>query len=434
MLPSLRAFSRRLTASARPQLNIWNVAGAVIRSRPWIWWCSLFLGAAALYSIGLLRVQSILWGDTRYYYSYTKSLWVDGDLDFANEASLPEVGFPHPPAVSPLTGRVTNKFSPGAPLLWSPGFLLGQGLTHLAVLAGWPLRTDGYGWLTQYLTAVWAIGLAVAGVAVVYDALRRLSSTRAAGWSVALLFVGSPLLYYTAADPLNSHTASFLFSSLLLWLSYRWWRGQRGWRDAVILGAVGGGLTLIRNQDALLLIPVGIMLLLTPGSWPQRLGQAAVFTAAWLAVFSLQVWLTYYLYGQFGSPYLIQGERLSWLAPDFWQVFFTPHNGIFFFAPGLLAGVAGLGLASWRGQRFAQLCLVAFGLAAYGVAAWVPEILGGPYGSRMFVSSLPWLAVGVAWMVQQAQSRGVRGWQLSLFLLGLLLNNLVQTLIMLIRF
>jgi hypothetical protein len=85
-------------------------------TKPAILFLGLYLFSVITYTAGLARVQSILWGDTRYYYTYTASLLLDRDINFSNQAYLPDVGFPHPPVVSQVTHLVTNKFSPGAPL------------------------------------------------------------------------------------------------------------------------------------------------------------------------------------------------------------------------------------------------------------------------------------------------------------------------------
>ena len=69
------------------------------------------------------------------YYAYTRSLALDGDLDFANEYR--EMPFPHTPLnpaqqVIAATGYSFNPFSIGPGLLWLPGFAL----AHLFVRLG----------------------------------------------------------------------------------------------------------------------------------------------------------------------------------------------------------------------------------------------------------------------------------------------------------
>lgn len=358
---------------------------------------------------------------------------MDRNIDFANEAYLPEVGFPNPPQVSDVTQRVTNKFSPGSPLLWIPGFLLGQ-LLSLAFNVITPLRLDGYGFLTQYITALWAMFFSVAGYVVIFAVLRKQFSESIAWKSLVFLFLATQMFYYTAVDPLNSHSASFFFSSLLLWSSYHYLQGKRSLQWVILLGVLGGVLTLIRNQDAVVLVPIGVMLLLTRGKALERLTRGVLYVLSWFSIVVIQGLMTFYLYGQFNSPYLIQGEKIHWFQPDFWRVFFTQQNGLFFFAPGLLICVAGLYIGTKKGDLLSRMGLLTFILGAYGVAAWNPEIIGGPYGTRMFISTLPWLMIGFANFLEIPRVKKISLW-LFISILGILAaNTVLQTVYMLARF
>ena len=403
-------------------------------AKPVLVFMVFFVACTTVYSLGLLRVNSILWGDTRYYYAYTRSLVMDRDLQFENEAYRPEVGFPHLPQVSEVTGRVTNKFSPRAPLLWIPAFLMGQLLSYLLMITGLPAITDGYGWWTQYLTAIGTVAFSVGGLYLIFLVIKERFSTVIAWWTTAFVVLATQMLYYTAVDPLNSHSASFLLSAALLWGTNKYLGGRTSLSWITFLGALGGVLSLIRNQDAVLLIPLGILLLVQPGTVWQRALRSLSLGLSWLAVISIQGLTTLYLYGQLNSPYLIQGEQISWLRPDFWRVLFTLENGILFFAPGLVLCLEGLRVALRQRKTLASLAVGVFLLQLYVVAAWSPEIIGGPYGSRMFISTLPWLAVGLGYLLQSKSVKNIPKW-IYLGILGvLLLNNLLQTLYMLARF
>jgi len=391
----------------------------------------LFLASLLLYWMGVRHVGSILWGDTRYYYAYTKSLVMDRNITFSNEAYLPRVGFPNPPQVSPKTSLVTNKFSPGAPLLWIPGFLVGQGLTESVYFIGTNVRTDGYGNLTLFTTAAWAMTFSVLGMYVVFCTIRRRAGESLAWWSTAFIFLATQMLYYTAVDPLNSHSASFLFSAILLWATQKYLLEKKSYSWIVLLGIVGGVLSMIRNQDAVLVVPVGVLLLRQSGSLMKRILRGVALGFGWISMMSIQALTTLILYGQLNSPYLIQGEKIMWLRPDFWRVLFTPQNGLLFFAPGIALAITGLIWKFSKSDALSRVCLAAFLLELYVIAAWSPEILGGPYGSRMFVSSLPWLAIGIASLFQIWKDKKVAGWKVGFILAILMVNNLLQTLYML---
>lgn len=431
-----------------------------------VFFISLFLLSVVSYTAGALRVGSILWGDTRYYYAYTRSLVVDRDINFVNEAYRAEVGFPNPPEIATATLRVTNKFSLGAPLLWIPGFVVGQVVSWIAEVpasvqhGNWP-SPDGYTAVTQYVVALTAIALSVGGlyllcVAVQTWLIRQMKFTQrqATRWSMGVagvLYATTQLFYYTSVDPLNSHSASFFASSWAFWLVAQVLVHGWTWRRALALGGIGALLFLIRAQDVLVVAPALIWLLVAPqksqpvaaikvrGAWQRlsygrRIGLLVLAAFPVLIALGLQQAVTWYLFGEVGNPYLLRGESFAWLQPDFARVLLSPGNGLFFFAPMTAIMWYGLAVLARRRLIIGWLGLGVFALQLYIIAAWGPEIVGGPYGSRMFVSSLPWLAIGLVPIAQYLERHRLGRWWMWGAIGLAAANNLVQTIVMLVRF
>ena len=175
----------------------------------------LFLFACIIYSAGIIRVKSILWGDSLYYYAYTHSFVIDRDIDFTNEAFHPLVGFPNPAEMSARTGRITNKFSPGTAIAWIPGMVAGQIVSYSTnlIFGTEVVSTDGYGVITQYLVGVSSIVFSVLGAWFVYKTILLFFPKNISRYTLVLLFLTSTIFYYTAVDPLNSHSISFFLSS-----------------------------------------------------------------------------------------------------------------------------------------------------------------------------------------------------------------------------
>lgn len=166
-----------------------------------------------------------------------------------------------------------------------------------------------------------------------------------------------------------------------------------------MLGASLGTLALIRNQDVL----TGSILI---GSLLVRISQKAhavqrvsVILLVAIAIGSIQLATNWVLFRTWQSPYLLHGQTLSWLAPDFLRVLFSPGNGLFRYAP--IAGLSLVGLFAFvkTQKSLAICCTLVFFAQLYVIASWGPEIVGGPYGSRMFVGTLPFLGVGLAYLV-----------------------------------
>ena len=233
----------------------------------------------------------------------------------------------------------------------------------------------------------------------------------------------------------------------------------------LILGTLGGLISLVRNQDIILLLPVTVYFIFKIDKgflhpWMERLNRMVLFWGSVFLVMSIQLFMTLNLYGQLGSPYILGGEKLLWFRPDFIRVLFSFGNGLFTFAPILVVAVLGLVWVALqiikKGQmaslsnlkiknkrlykHFAIIALASFLLQLYVVGSWGREIIGGPYGSRMFISVLPHLSLGLALFFEKYTLKGTgKNYRRSVLFIALglgllIINNLLQTAIMLIRF
>lgn len=425
------------------------------------WFIILFVLSLTIYCAGVFRVKSFIWGDSLYYYAYTRSIVMDRNIDFSNEAFHPKLGFPNKPEFSSRTGLITNKFSPGASLLWIPGFILGQSLsvvgnlfinfvknsgsmvgiiapTNFETLEAF-FTTDGFGFLPQLFVSVSALSASVGGLWFVYKTLCIWFQKQIAVLTSLVLLLSTPLFYYTALDPVNSHSGSFLLSAILLYRFSKFLQIKHArWQDIILMGIISGLLMLVRNQDFVILIPIlSTIIFAKKENFLDKLNWFVLFGGTVFIIFSVQLVFTVQLFGILGSPYLIRGENLSWLNPDFIRVLFSKENGLFFFSPVLLFAVIFLVRMFKKNNLIAVVALVTFLLQLYVVASWGREIIGGPYGSRMFVSILPHLSIGLAYFIIFLQQKLSPKKFISIFALTLFIlfcNMMIQTGIMLYHF
>ncbi len=423
----------------------------------------LFLFSVSVYVLGVLRVKSIFWGDSLYYYAYTRSIVVDHDIDFSNQSYHSVLGFPNPVEFSPVTGKITNKFSPGTAVFWIPGFVIGHVLSYLGNIVGhilgflsleqqWFL-TDGNGILSQFFVAISALLYSILGIWFLFKTLQVWFTTKTSTVAAALLFFCTQLFYYTTMDPVNSHSVSFFLSSFLLYQFSTVLKTKSTWKNVIPMGITAGCLILVRNQDIVVIVPVLLALLFAETeSIMNRLNWITLYLGSAFVIFSIQIYVTLTLFGVLGSPYLIRGESLNWFNPDFFRVLFSLENGLFFFAPILCVSFIFLTkhiVQNFNIIRSSQLLksnsllvlvtvsFVSFLLQLYVVASWGPEIIGGPYGTRMFMSVLPQLGIGTALFVQYLDKRLSKKrfvFAFSMITLLLFTNMFLQTIYMLYRY
>lgn len=318
-------------------------------------------------------VGSAVWGDGRYYYSYVRSLVIDGDLDFKNE-----IEYFGEPVVLTKTGRVANKYSIGPAIFWLPGFLL----AHLIA------RGDGYSHIYQVLVGLNSVFWGVFGLWFCWRTARQYFSKNSAFLAVMAVWLGTNLFFYTAVDPINSHSVSFFVASSLVYLTFGKELGGLG--QLGMLGLLVGILGMIRTQDLIFALPVGIWILKKKINFIKII----IFITFIILGILPQILVWKYLYGEFRSPYLIGTERFNLLNPQIFGVLFSRNNGLFYYSPILILGI--LGMLGRLGEWWAWAGILLFLFQTYIVGSWHSWYGGAAYGGRMFISLMPFFILGLA--------------------------------------
>jgi hypothetical protein len=370
--------------------------------------------ALNLSALGLRGVRPrIVRGDAVQYYVYVRSLVFDRDVDFENDLKgLYSLDFsvePPPPGFAwdfgrTQTGRVRNYMAIGTPLAWLPLYL-----TVAATVAAWnavgghyPL--DGYALAFQLVPTV--SGIVAGALALWFTVLlcREFVRGREALAGTLAAFSGTSLIYYVLVAPSYSHAVSACVSSAFF---LYWWktRDRADARRYVVVGALGGFLSLVRWQDALALVIVAadvVTQAATTVGTARRLRFAATRLAASGAaaafVFTPQLLAWQALYGQ---PFTIPqgGDFMRWSSPAIVSVLVSPFRGWWSWTP--LAGAALLGLSlTWRRSKRLALAAAYFILASIYVNAAVADWWAGEaFGARRFISCFPLVALGTSMLL-----------------------------------
>lgn len=342
------------------------------------------------------------------YFAWLRSAAFDRDLDFGNEYQHfyerdPQglAGFKQTflDRREPLTGRHINFGPLGTAVLWSPFYLLAHLGVLLARALGAGVAADGFA--LPYVAAA-CLGSAVwggAGLLLTHDALRRFFQVPepAASWSVAALWLATPVLYYLTVAPGFSHGCSVFAVALTLWLFLRW--REAGAARWALIGAAGGLAALVREQDGLFLVAPGLWLLLDLGrrrDLRAALSRGLALGLAAFAVFVPQMLAYHAVNGTFGPSPLVK-RKMSWSSPHFIEVLFDPAHGLFPWSPLLLVGTLGLLWVCSRRRCPLLACLASTLL----VQAWINGSVeswtqAGAFGSRRFVGATFVFAVGLA--------------------------------------
>lgn len=381
------------------------VAGAADR-RAVAWLCAAWALAFAL------AFTPWVASDGTGYYAYTRSLALDGDLDFANDYR--DMPFPHTPAnpeqlVVPATGLVLNPFSIGPGLLWLPGFALAHLFVTLGPGAYWP--ADGY---SLPYVALSLLATALAGLALLltlYRICRRVAGPGLAALASLAVFLGANPLYYALREPSFAHGVSAAAAALfvLAWLRLEERPSPGRW---AAVGAAGGLSALLYWTSALALLPAALSLgrqlaaaLGAAGAERGRRLRELALGAGLAALCGLAAVAPQLVAWQiiFGAPLTVP-QGASYITPGSPVVLpflFGPLHGMLLWTPAFFAGMLGLCLLPAR-RPWLGLCL-GLGCAAFlfynmSISDWHGS---GAFGLRRLTVLTPWFALGLALLFER---------------------------------
>lgn len=342
-----------------------------------------------VYLTGVLVVPSptgrIINGDAIQYFAYLQSAVVDGDLDFTNDYQ--QLYQNSDPATNVWlrnrtpAGRPPNMMAAGPAILWSPFYLSAR------LMLGEPRAGSRAEAALQASVGVAGIFYAALGAWFTFLACARIFSRRAALWATLVVWLAGPAVYYSLVSPAYSHATSMCTAAAF---TYAWLatRDRARWRQALLVGALGGLVALVRWQDAiLLLLPAGDVAL---AAWQRKrsaLSAGAHITlvgiaAAVVFVPQLLAWNAIY-----GTPLLMpQGAGfMRWTEPAVLGVLFSLRHGLFSWTPALFVAACGLPLLVGRNSRIGWLVVLVMALAIYVNASVMDWWAGAAFGARRFV-------------------------------------------------
>ncbi len=342
-------------------------------------------------------------GDGVGYYSYLRSIFMDGDLNFANEFEKLEswkYGLPLP-ADKTSTGYVPNPYSIGPVILWSPFFLLALLITHIINLFGGNVLIDGYSSIFVLFTSAGTKIYGFLGIILLWKSLRLFYKEEPSFFSTVFMMLATPLTYYLAFEPFMSHVHSFFLISLMLYL---WLKnlGEESFKKWFSLGAINGLIAITRWQDVTFFILPPIFLILNSFSfrhvlhWMKKnIGYLILYIFTFLVVFSYQIIVFKIIYGfWFGIP---QGrDFVGYIPKYFLEILFSPKHGLFQWHPILLFSIAGLLLSILKRSLLNGIFLIGF-LFQWLFNSTLPQWWGGDaFGMRRLINCIPLFAFGLA--------------------------------------
>lgn len=370
-------------------LEVYNTRASEERARRFSV-AKLFLLALCFIGAGLyFRYGLRLSADGPHYFVQARSVLFDGDLDFENDYA--RIRAPKP---------IAERYPIGMALLSLP-FL---GITHVLLLVGNALghawETDGFGY--PYQTAFGLTGY-VLGSLGLFHVLRttvRYFSVGLATSALVTVWASSFLVWHMVSEPSMPHAASFAFTAFFLcfWIDKRPMSLRRDW---IGLGMLAGIATLVRWQNAVLLVlPTLDRALDSP-----RTAVKSLWAWAAMAVCLIPQLLFWRVTSGSALSIPFAGHGFHWDQLRVLEVLFSTNRGLFTWNPVFYLGLLGL-LVWWKdAKRLASLFLLGFFLEVVinaDVAIWWA---GWSFGGRRFDSCVLFFVIGTAACFQFLKQR-----------------------------
>jgi len=323
--------------------------------------------------------KNLLGGDGFYYYQYLRELHL-GFLNYLEGNTIEGSIF------------TDNKYFIGVALLQLPFFIVADIIDFLLGNLGYatPLKM-----VFSFLGSVFYASL---GLHFVSKFLATFTQNK---WHIYLtqsfLFAATPLLYYTAFEPLMSHVYSFSLISIFIFQIHQFKISNANIR-LIFAALILGFITLLRPINIIIVFAIPFIL----GSYDALIQfvkkliakpkQLALYAVIFNAVILIQLLFYKYHYGKW-FYYSYQNEGFNFLNPNFIPFLFSIKKGLFIYTPILLIAFLGLSFSKKLGTYQKITGLGFFVFLFYLLSSWWCWHYSGSFGQRPMVDFLGVLAL-----------------------------------------
>ncbi len=369
----------------------------------------ILLGCCSLWMIYVNNLAFLpIRSDGVGYYLYLPAVFIDHDLTLETTIKRQFGGKAEEwmgVARYPATGRLLNRYPIGEAVMLSPFFIVGH---LMAKLLG--VTADGFSWPYQLTAAFAGLFYLIAGLNLLRNILSQYFSLPTTFFTLLAITFGTNLFHYGTCDNIFSHIFSFFLFCALLYLTNKIYQ-QPDKLAFILLGIVGGLLTIVRPTNILFLISVPLLNVDGIETFKTRLKfitdqLSKVLSSAMAYLLMIAPLLLYWKF--ITGRWLVnsyQGLSFNWTNPEIINVLLSVRKGLFFWSPLLIIALIGLFFVSryWKGIFLPAIILLL--LHTYVVSSWPAWWYGGSFGHRAFTETLPIFAIGYAALLETTRKK-----------------------------
>jgi hypothetical protein len=383
----------------------------------------------------IVVTKSTVGGDAVLYYITARSILMDGDLDFQNEfhhfynevspfTGNRKINYIPPP--NSKTGKVPNKYPVGTSLLILPFMLVARLVSPICSLMGWDIAREGYGLLYQFFAGIASIFYAFLALLLIYKKGKSEFSSVSALIGLLLIWLATPLIYYMTMESIMSHSFSMAMVTFFLYL---WLKKREKYspKDLILLGLLGGVMSIVRYQDALFLIIPLLDIAMSKKPLLYKLRSFVIVAFFFLIGTLPQLYTNYVLYG---SPFTYTYGREGfpyWKSPKFLYSLFSTQSGLLLWSPVIAFSLLGSVIIARKWKRLGLLIIFGFLIQLYLVSSWWAVFQGDSFGNRMLLNST---FIFAFWLIAFIDKLLIRGRRILYLILSISLLLIISNAIL----
>lgn len=366
----------------------------------------LFPLLVAIFLAHYFLVGQAVYGDGIYYWSYTRSLYIDHDLKLNNEISH---RYDHvhnntsiKDVIPPETAeRIAQEYHMpiGTSIGFLPFFAVADIVARVTKLFYSPILLNGYSDIYQVTVGIGNILYITFGLYFVFLLLKKFFKGKIVISTILVLFFTSNILYYGSFDVINSHPFSFFMSSIFLWFFFT--KFTKRWYEWIILGGLVGLLAIVRSQD--IVFSIFIFAALVKERKFLYISKNILLSILGCTIFILPQALL--LYSVFHGHLPASTYAFDFLHPHILGVLINYKTGLLFTSPVVLIGLGGLILLAKRKKEIGVIGVALFVVAYYLISSWAFWDQAASYGIRMLISTYPVVAVGLGFVIERVAKK-----------------------------
>ncbi len=373
----------------------------------WLFWIC-FAGIALFLSLnkhsksGYYNYHSEIWADKSGYYVYLPAA-LKFNFNPHNFPDSIDIKTGNSFQLDYKKGKVFTKYTYGVALLQLPFFLVADVCSNL-----FNFESNGYSELYHKSINFAAVFYLIIGLILLSKYLKPRFGRRITFLTLASIFLGTNLFFFSIDETGMSHVYSFfLFSAFLYFLQRTNYLKSNKISEAIILGIIGGLIVIVRPTNAIFLFSFFFLDIKNKEEILirlKRIFRLKTFLPFFLSFFIIilpQLFYWKYLSGSL-FYYSYSHEGFDWGNPKILQVWFSPDNGLFLYSPLYLLIILSLIYMIKNRINNVIFILIMFLLLTYIFSCWWDWSFGCSLGARNYIEYLTLLSIPLAFLFQKS--------------------------------